>query len=142
MSEENKAIIRRFFEEFANKGDESVVDQLIGEDIVDHNPQDPNIPPGPEGVKQLFAGRRMAFPDMRVTVEDLVAEGDKVVFRSTITGTHKGEFMGIPPTGKSFSFGNIAIFRIEDGKIVERWGEADVMGMMQQLGVIPAPGES
>ena len=142
MSEENKAIIRRFFEEFANKGDESVVDKLIGEDIVDHNPQDPNIPPGAEGVKQLFAGRRMAFPDMRVTVEDLVAEGDKVVLRSTVTGTHKGEFMGIPPTGNSFSFGNIAIFRIEDGKIVERWGEADVMGMMQQLGVIPAPGES
>jgi steroid delta-isomerase-like uncharacterized protein len=142
MAEENKAIIRRFFEEFANKGDESVVDELIGEDIVDHNPQDPNIPPGPEGVKQLFARRRMAFPDMRVTVEDLVAEGDKVVLRSTVTGTHKGEFMGIPPTGKSFSFGNIAIFRIEDGKIVERWGEADVMGMMQQLGVIPAPGES
>lgn len=142
MSEENKAIIRRFFEEFVNKGDESVVDELIAEDIVDRDPQAPNIPPGPKGVKQLFADRRLAFPDLSVTVEDLVAEGDKVVHRSTVTGTHKGEFMGIPPTGKPISFGSIAIFRIEDGKIVERWGEADVMGMMQQLGVIPTPGES
>jgi len=141
MSEENKAIIRRFFEEFVNKGDESVVDELIGEDIIDHDPQDPNTSPGPEGVKQLFAGRRLAFPDLRVRVEDLVAEGDKVVHRSTITGTHNGEFMGIPATGKSISNGAIAIFRIEDSKIVERWGEMDAMGMMQQLGVVPSPGE-
>ena len=140
MSEENKAILRRLFEEFASKGDESVVDELFARDFVDHNPQGPNIPPGPEGVKQLFAGRRAAFPDMIVTVEDQVAEGDIVVNRLTVTGTHQGEFMGIPATGKSISMGAIGIFRIEDGKIAERWGQSDLIGMMQQLGVVPPPG--
>ena len=141
MSEENKALVRRLFEEFVTKGDESVVNELIAEDYVDHNPPSPNIAPGPEGVKQLFAGRRSAFPDAAVTVEDQVSEGDKVVSRLTITGTHQGEFMGIPATGKSFSMGAVAIFRIEGGKIVERWGESDNIGMMQQLGVVPSPGE-
>jgi steroid delta-isomerase-like uncharacterized protein len=141
MSEENKTIIRRLFEDFATKGDLSVADELIAEDMVDHNPPGPNIAPGPEGLKQVFAARWTAFPDLRVTVEDQVAEGDKVVTRSTISGTHKGEFMGIPASGKSFSIGAVAIFRIEDGKIVERWGETDIIGMMQQLGVVPSPGE-
>jgi steroid delta-isomerase-like uncharacterized protein len=141
MSEENKALVRRFFEEFVTKGDESLVDELIAGDFVDHNPQGPNIAPGREGVKQVFSGRRSAFPDAAVTVDDQVAEGDKVVSRLTITGTNQGEFMGIPATGKSFSMGAVAIFRIEDGKIVERWGETDFMGMMQQLGVVPGPGE-
>jgi steroid delta-isomerase-like uncharacterized protein len=143
MSEENKALVRRFFEEFITKGDLSLTDELIAENYVDHNPPGPNIAPGPEGVKQLFAGRRSAFPDLTVTVDDQVAEGDKVVSRGTITGTHKGEFMGIPATGKSISMGAVSIFRIEDGKIAERWGEVDTLGMMQQLGVVPPPpGES
>ena len=137
MSEENKALVRRFFGEYP-KVDQSLVDELIAEDFVDHNPPGPNIAPGREGVKQVMAGRRSAFPDSRVTVDDQVAEGDKVVNRQTITGTHLGDFMGIPPTGKSFSIGAIAIFRIEDGKIVERWGETDMTGMMQQLGVMPS----
>ncbi len=141
MSVENKAMVRRFFEEFVTKGDQSVADELMAEDFVDHNPAGPNQGPGLEGVKQLFAGRRLALPDAAATVEDQVSEGDKVVSRLTITGTHQGEFMGIPATGKSFSIGAVAIFRIEGGKIVERWGETDNIGMMQQLGVIPAPGE-
>jgi steroid delta-isomerase-like uncharacterized protein len=140
MSEQYKAMVRRFFEEFVTKGDLSVANELMAEDFVDHNPAGPNQGPGLEGTKQLFVGRRLAFPDAAVTVEDQVSEGDKVVSRLAITGTHQGEFMGIPATGKSFSIGAIAIFRIEDGKIAERWGETDNIGMMQQLGVIPAPG--
>jgi len=139
MSEENKAIVRRFFEEFVTNGDLSVADELLAKDFVDHNPAGPNQGPGLEGTKQLFAVRRLAFPDAVATVEDQISEGDKVVSRLTITGTHQGEFMGIPATGKSFSMGAIALFRIEDGKIVERWGESDNIGMMQQLGLAPSP---
>ncbi len=138
MSEENKALVRRFFENYP-KGYESLVDEFIAEDFVDHNPQGPNIAPGREGVKQVTAGRLSAFPDMKVTVDAQVAEGDKVVNRMTITGTQQGEFMGIPATGKSFSMGAVAIFRIEDGRIAERWGHSDAMGMMQQLGAAPPP---
>ena len=138
MSEENKALVRRLFEEFVSKGNLSLADELIAEDFIDHNPSGPDQGPGPEGLKQVFAARWTAFPDLRVTVEDQVAEGDKVVSRTTITGTHRGDFMGIPATGKSISMGAIAIIRIEDGMIVERWGETDVLGMMQQLGVMPS----
>jgi len=81
-----------------------------------------------------------AFPDFQVTVEDVVAEGDKVARRVTLSGTHKGEYMGIPPTGKQMTMGVITIERIEGGKIAEQWGEADMLGLMQQLGVMPPPG--
>jgi predicted ester cyclase len=84
---------------------------------------------------------RGAFPDFKVTIDDLIAEGDKVVIRATWNGTQKGEFMGIPPTGKRVSFGVIDIIRMAGGKAVEHWGQMDSMGMMQQLGVAPAPGE-
>ncbi len=131
MSEVNKAIVRRFFEEFATKHDQSVADELIATDFVDHDPAGPNQEPGLEGVKQLFAGRWLAFPDVAATVEDQISEGDKVVSRVTVAGTQQGEFMGIPATGKSFSIEAIATFRIEDGKIVERWAETDNIGMMQ-----------
>ena len=141
MSEENKAIVRRFFEEFVDNRDLSIADELLATDFVDHDPAGPNQGPGREGLKQLFAARWLAFPDVGATVEDQVSEGDKVVSRVTITGTNQGEFMGIPATGKSFSIEAIAIFRLEDGKIVERWAVTDNMGMMQQLGVIPKPGE-
>ena len=85
---------------------------------------------------------RSAFPDFKVTIDDMIAEGDKVVVRGTWSGTHKGEFMGIPATGKSVSFGVIDTVRIAGGKMVEHWGLMDNFRLMQQLGVIPAPGES
>jgi steroid delta-isomerase-like uncharacterized protein len=138
MSEENKALLRRFFEDYT-RGDPSLVDELLAEDFVDHDPPGPNVPPGRKGVKQVMADRKSAFPDMKVTVDDQVAEDDKVVNRMTITGTHQGVFMGIPATGKSFSMQAVAIFRVRDGKITDRWGQADVMGMMQQLGAAPPP---
>ena len=85
---------------------------------------------------------RSGIPDFKATIDDVVAEGDRVVIRMTFRGTQTGEFMGMPPTGKSISVGVIDIFRIAGGKIVEHWGQMDSMGMMQQLGAIPAPGQS
>jgi steroid delta-isomerase-like uncharacterized protein len=138
---ENKAILRRLYEEIHNKGNMAVADELIAADFVNHNVPSPEIPPGPEGVKQIFTMFRHAFPDFNVTVEDMVAEGDKVVARLTVRGTHKGEFMGIAPTGKQITISVIDIARIASGKIVERWGAEDNLGMMQQLGVVPPPGQ-
>ena len=141
MSEENKALFRRMFEEVINQGNISLIDELVAPDFVEHEELPPGIPPGREAVKQMFTMFRGAFPDLNATIDDVIAEGDKVVARSTWSGTHKGEFMGIPPTGKSVSFGVIDIVRIAGGKFVEHWGQMDNMSMMQQLGVIPAPGE-
>ena len=140
-TEQNKALIRRLMEEAFNRGDMSLVDELFAPDFVEHEELPPGIPPGREAVKQLSTMFRSAFPDFKLTIDDMIAEDDKVVVRSTWSGTHKGEFMGIPPTGKSVSFGVIDTVRIADGKFVEHWGQMDNLGMMQQLGVIPAPGE-
>jgi steroid delta-isomerase-like uncharacterized protein len=128
-------------EEVFNRGNISLVDELFAPDFVEHEELPPGIPPGREAVKQLPTMFRSAFPDFKVTIDDVIAEGDKVVVRSTWSGTHKGEFMGIPPTGKSVSFGVFDTIRIAGGKFVEHWGQMDTIGMMQQLGVIPAPGE-
>jgi predicted ester cyclase len=97
---------------------------------------------GPEGLKQLFTMLRTAFPDWSETIEDLMAEEDRVVFRVTGQGTHQGEFMGIPATGKPVTRPGIDIVRNVDGKLVEHWANIDQLGMMQQLGVIPPPGQS
>ncbi|MFQ5901607.1 MAG: ester cyclase [Thermodesulfobacteriota bacterium] len=139
--EENKAIMRRWYEEVLNKGNLAVVDELIATDCVDHNPLAPELPAGLEGVKQGFTMFRTAFPDVRVTVEDMIAEGDKVVSRLTLRGTHKGEFMGIAPAGKQVTVASIDIVRIAGGKMVEHWDVIDELSMMQQLGVVPPPGE-
>ena len=143
-TEQNKALVRRLMEEVFNRGNTSLVDELFAPDFVEHEELPPGIPPGREAVKQLPTIFRRAFPDFKITIDEVIAESDKVVVRSTWStwsGTHKGEFMGIPPTGKSVSFGVIDIIRIAGGKFVEHWGQMDNMGMMQQLGVIPAPGE-
>lgn len=142
MSKENKAIVNRFYKEFANQGNLSVADELVASDFVDHNPPSPDVAAGRDGVKQVFAMFRKAFPDMNMTVEDQIAEGDKVVSRMKFQGTHKGEMMGIPSTGKKVSMGLIDILRVKNGQITEHWGESDNLGMMQQLGVVPPPGES
>ena len=139
MSEENKALARRYVEEAINKGNLAVIDELTAADYVEHSPF-PGQAPGIEGEKQLISMLRAAFPDLHSTIEDLIAEGDKVVLRATARGTHKGEFMGIPPTGKQVTVTEIHIIRFVGGKGVEHWGEVDMMGMMQQLGVAPTPG--
>ena len=137
--EQNKALLNRFVEELFNRGNLSVVDELAAPDFVDREELPAGLPGNREGVKQLTAAFRRAFPDFKATIDDIIAEGDRVVVRSTWTGTQRGEFMGIPPTGKSISFGVIDIVRIAGGKVVEHWGQMDSMRMMQQLGAIPAP---
>ena len=139
--EQNKANTRRFMEEVFNKGNLAVIDELLSTNFVDHM-HPPGTPPGLDAAKQINTMMRAAFPDIHATVEDIIAEGDKVAVRATWTGTHKGEFMGMPPTGKSFKISAIDVMRIgDDGKALEHWGSTDMLGMMQQLGVIPTPGQ-
>ena len=141
QTEENKALMHRFYEEISN-GNLAVVDELIAADVVEHSPFVPGQAPGRQGTKELFTMIRAAFPDLRITVEDMVAEGDKVATRGTMSGTHKGEFMGIAPTGKQVTVGMIEILRIAGGKMVEHWHVVDSLGMMQQLGAVLEPGQA
>jgi steroid delta-isomerase-like uncharacterized protein len=139
-AEENKAIYHRWAQEVFNRGDLSVVDELIDPSFVDRAPALPGQAPGAEGVKQVFTLYRTAFPDIQATIEDLIAEGDKVVARLTVRGTHPGELQGIPATGKQATITAIDIVRIANGKFVEHWAQYDQLGMMQQIGAIPTPG--
>jgi steroid delta-isomerase-like uncharacterized protein len=136
MSDQNKALVSRVYDAF-NTGNLEILDAVLGVNIVDHNPF-PGQPQGVAGVKQLIMMLRTAFPDFHITVEDMVAEGDRVAVRVRTQGTHQGEFMGISATGKEVTQTGIEILRIAGGKAVERWGEFDNLGMMQQLGVIPS----
>jgi predicted ester cyclase len=138
--EENKAIFRRFIEEVWNKGNLAVADELFALNAV--SPSAPQLPPGPEGVKIITTMFRSAFPDFHMRIEDLIAEGDKVVARFTESGTHTGEFMGIAPTGKRVEFTEIGILRIVAGKVIESWYETDMLGLMQRLGTIPPIGQN
>ena len=141
-TEQNKAIVRQMVEEIFNRGNMSRADEFLAADFVEREELPPGMPPGREGVKLMTTMFRSAFPDFKATIDDLIAEGDKVAIRMTWSGTHKGEFMGIPPTGKSVSFGVFDVIRIAGGKFVEHWGLMDSMAMMQQLGAMPAPGQS
>ncbi len=140
MSEESKVIVGRYFEA-VNQHNLDALDEIFAADYIDHAAP-PDQPPGPEGLKQFFAMMESGFPDFRVTLEDTIAEGDSVAVRFTFHGTHQGEFMDIPPTGKPVTMSGIDIMRIKDGKITELWGQEDMLGMMQQLGVAPALGQS
>ena len=135
-TEENKALVRRVFEAFNNQN-LAVVEELVAPDYVWHGALPPGISPDLAGWRQGRIAFLTAFPDLHVVVEDLIAEGDKVVARLTLRGTHQGDFFGIPPTGKQLSWTGIEIDRIEHGKYVESWLNTDDLGMMQQLGVIP-----
>jgi steroid delta-isomerase-like uncharacterized protein len=139
-TEENKTLIRRLCDEGWNQGNLATLDEIMAPNFVDHSPMVPNLSLGSEGYKQFVAASRTACPDFWVSIEDLIAEGDTVVMRITAGGTHQGAWLGIPPTGKQFTETGIYIFRIAGGKIVERWGNQDDLGMLQQLGVIPALG--
>ncbi len=139
MSEQNKALARRGLEEVWNQGKLTAIDELTAPNATYH---DPNVPggkfTGPEGVKQFVQIYRAAFPDVRITINDQIAEGDKVVTRWTATGTHKGQLMGIAPTNKRAIVTGVDIDRFHDGKVVEAWASYDMFGMMQQLGVVPS----
>jgi predicted ester cyclase len=130
-SEQSKRFIRRAFEEIINKGNVAVIDELFATDFVDHS-GDSDAPPGPARTKQAVIRYLAAFPDLHVTVEDVIFEGDKIVTRETWRGTHQGEFMGIAPTGKSILWTRMHIFRIRGGQIVEEWVESS--SVLDQLG--------
>ena len=138
-TEANKELVRRY-QEAHNTNNLDALDAIIAPDLITHN-QMPGLPPGLEGGKMVHQMAVTAIPDFRADIEDLIAQGDKVVARLTFRGTHTGgEFMGIPPSGRAFAFSAISIFRVADGKIVEHRGEEDALGWLQQLGAIPAPG--
>jgi len=139
-TEVNKASMRRFYEEAFNKKNRAAIDEFIDPTQVDHAAP-PGTPGGLEGARQTLTMYLTAFPDLYFTVEDLIAEGDKVVARLTVRGTQQGVFMGIPPTGKHAEVTAIDINRMAGGKSVEHWLEMDTLGLLQQLGVIPAPGK-
>lgn len=135
--EANKALYRRFLEEVANRGELTLIDQYLSPDFIEHEEMPPGTPAGREGVKHYFREWRTAFPDVRVTVDLEVAEGDLLTCYETWQGTHTAPFVGIPASGNPVLFKSIDIVRIADGKIVEHWGVSDTMTLMQQIGAIP-----
>jgi steroid delta-isomerase-like uncharacterized protein len=136
-SEQNKAIVRRLFEE-PWKGNLDVVDELVASEYIGHDPANPEPLRGPEGVKEFISTYRAAFPDARITVKQQLAEGDLVATGWSGHGTHEGELMGIQPTGKQVTVSGLTISRLVGGKVVEEFQNWDTFGMMQQLGAIPA----
>jgi steroid delta-isomerase-like uncharacterized protein len=137
-TKQNKAMVRKLLEQGFAQGKMSVIDELLAQDFVEHQELPVAGPGDREGVKQFITMAHSAFPDFTARIDDIIAEDDKVVARTTFSGTHKGDFMGIPPTGNRISFQVIDILRFVDGKIVEHWGVDDNMTMMQQLGIVPA----
>jgi len=134
----NKALFKRFHDA-ANTGDieslANAIDELVAPDAVVRTPLPIDVT-GAEALKHIWAMLFSVYPDIHVTVEDLIAEGDKVVARNTVTGTHRGEFMGVAATGKSVTYNEIFIFRFADGRVVETWGVVDVLAQMKQIGVV------
>ena len=141
-AEENKAIVRRFFEECFNQGNLAIADDLIAADYTNHM-LDPDSPHGPKGEKAAVSGNRAVFPDLQFTIEDMIAEGDRVVARLTQRGTQQGEVntpLGrIPPNDKHIAIDAIMIFRVAGGKLTESWGVFDALSAMEQAGAILAP---
>jgi steroid delta-isomerase-like uncharacterized protein/deazaflavin-dependent oxidoreductase (nitroreductase family) len=136
-TEDNKAHVRRFYQEGVHNP--ALFDELLAPTYVLHLPGSPPIA-GIEQAKQLMVAYTSGFPDLQLTTEDMVAEGDKVAIRNTWRGTHQGAFQGLPPTGKYVTFTGTDIFRFAGGKIAEQWADLDALGLMQQLGAIPAIG--
>lgn len=139
MSEQTKAMVRSLIEEVWNRGKFAVIDDLVAGDYIGHSSRVETETHGTEGYKQFFLGLRGAFPDIWFTVEDQIAEGDQVVCRWTARGTHMGAYAGIPPTGKQGLVTGITIYRIADGKVAQCWTQADDLGLLTQLGVVPQP---
>jgi steroid delta-isomerase-like uncharacterized protein len=134
----NKAVVRRFHDA-ANTGDaellSATIEEIVEPDAVIRTPL-PLQSAGAQALKEVFARLHRVFGDLHVTIEDLIEEGDKIVSRNSVTGTHQGEYMGLPPTGRSVTYNEIFIFRFVNGRIAETWGVVDVFSQMRQLGVI------
>jgi steroid delta-isomerase-like uncharacterized protein len=138
-ADETKAIVRRFWEAF-NRHDLDATDALVRADFVDHETDGSTRTR--EGRRRQGEGFLAAFPDAQFTLEDLIAEGDRVAYRFTYRGTHQGPLMGTPPTAKAVSFSGMAIDRVVDGQIVEQWANFDTLSLLQQLGAIPSPSQA
>ena len=140
-AEENKALVRRWFAA-TDAGDPAAIDELLTADYVDHNPPIPDLPPGREGIRQANELLRAAFPDAVHTIEEQIAEGDKVMTRVVTRATFTGAFLGFRPTGQVIEVSGIAVHRIAGGKLAEHWAHADMLGFMQRIGAVrdqPAP---
>jgi steroid delta-isomerase-like uncharacterized protein len=141
-TEQNKATFQRYVEEVGNEGNLELADEIFDRYLA-HQSDGSVLERGPEDVKRFMGEFRQAFPDFHSTIEDQIAEGDKVVTRWTMRGTHQGEFRDIAPTGKQITVTGIGIFRFSDeGKVIESWDNFDQLGMMRQLGVVPSPEQS
>jgi len=138
-TEANKELVRRLFDEVVNRHNPDIVEQLIVADAVDHNPG-PSDAPGRQGLKEVFMMLHTAFPDLHGTIDDMIAEDDTVVVRWTISGTNTCKCMGLGPTTRQMTGNGMDILRIVDGKITDRWGNSDDMGMLVQLGIVPSIG--
>ena len=140
-TEQNKDILRRYFEEVYNRGNLDALDEFIAPDYVAHLAASSPYREirGRDAQREYIAAARTMLPDFHITLEDLIAEGDKVVVRSTARGTHRGEGLGLAPTGKQVTMTVIGIYRLADGTIAERWEESDSLGLIQQVGAITAP---
>jgi steroid delta-isomerase-like uncharacterized protein len=136
MSEQNKAIARRFYEEVFNKQNVNAIDDVCAPNFVDHSAM-PGQAPGAEGLKQIFGMYLKGFPDIRVKIEEMIAERDLVATRFTGEATHRGELFGTPATGKNMTFNGIDIIRVTNGKVVEAWHQGDDMIALMQLGIKP-----
>jgi steroid delta-isomerase-like uncharacterized protein len=135
MSDENKAVVRRIFEDVLSGGDFDAIAELFGPNLVVHHPDVPYETRGQDGIRERLRGPRTAFPDLDCQIHDLFAEGDRVAIRYTVRGTNTGEIMGAEPTGKQFELEAQAIYRLEGGRVVEIWEAWNVLGLMQQLGM-------
>ena len=135
-AEDNRVIVQRWIEEIWNKGNLAVADEIVAANFANYDPAGPMLEPGRSGLKKQVALYRTAFPDLQVTIEDIVSEGNKVVIRWKAHGTHRGDLMGIPATGREATLMGISINKIVNGKIVEHRTNWDVLGLMQQLGVM------
>jgi len=142
MSEQNKNVVRRLFDELWNKGNLQVADELIAPNYMDHDPSTPDFGKGPEGEKKRVTLYRTAFHDLRLNIEDLYAEGETVVARWSCRGVHKGDLSGIAPTGKQIAITGVTIVRFSNGKMVEGYVNWDALGLMRQLGVVSEPVKS
>ena len=141
MAEENKVTARRFYEELFNQGNLDAAEEIVTPDFVIHDPNIPEEPRGPEGLKRFVSMYRNVFPDLNFTIEDQIAEGEKVGTRWVAHGTHQGELMGIAPSGKPVTVRAFTLQRFSGGKIAEDWAHYDALGMMRQIGAIPEPGQ-
>ena len=138
--EENKAVIRRLFDEIFYQGNLAAADEFIAPDIIYH-PFPPTFPGGADGFRYVFKTLCSTFPDQHIAIEDVIAEGEKVVVRSTFSGTQTGPLMGLPPTGKHCTQSQISIFRLVNNKVTEYRFNADDLGMLRQLGFLSIPGQ-